>query len=246
MPAEADVAPPKGLPPSFARDCERADIEVRADVEARVRHCHGHTLQEVYALRFGELPQLPDAVAFITSHAQAEAVVAAAARHSVCLMPFGGGTSVSGALEVRPCTSRSARSAVLLAHAVPLLDQVPEAERRPVVVVSTARMKRVLWVDRESMMACVEAGATGVDLEQRLRAQGVCTGHEPDSGEFSSLGGWVATRASGMKKNVGGLPVPAARGCSLRPPSHALTWLCFMRRRRCTATSRTSWSMREW
>lgn len=38
----------------------------------------------------------------------------------------------------------------------------------------------------------------------QLNESGYCTGHEPDSMEFSSLGGWVATRASGMKKNIYG------------------------------------------
>lgn len=41
-------------------------------------------------------------------------------------------------------------------------------------------------------------------MSSQLREVGYCTGHEPDSMEFSSLGGWVATRASGMKKNVYG------------------------------------------
>ena len=51
------------------------------------------------------------------------------------------------------------------------------------------------------MMACFEAGITGVEIEHVLRAEGLMLGHEPDSVEFSTLGGWIATRASGMKKN---------------------------------------------
>ena len=54
----------------------------------------------------------------------------------------------------------------------------------------------------ENMMARVEAGVVGLPLEETLAKHGVCTGHTPDSYEFSTLGGWVATRASGMKKNV--------------------------------------------
>ena len=50
-------------------------------------------------------------------------------------------------------------------------------------------------------MAHAEAGITGKDLETYLEERGYCTGHEPDSYEFSTLGGYVATRASGMKKN---------------------------------------------
>jgi len=51
------------------------------------------------------------------------------------------------------------------------------------------------------MTACIEAGIYGQDLEKELARHGLVIGHEPDSVEFSSLGGWVATRASGMKKN---------------------------------------------
>ena len=47
----------------------------------------------------------------------------------------------------------------------------------------------------------VESGIIGKDLEIELARYGLCCGHEPDSVEFSSLGGWVSTRASGMKKN---------------------------------------------
>merc|ERR1711991_1255867 len=65
-------------------------------------------------------------------------------------------------------------------------------------------MNKIRWLNRESMTACVEAGATGQDLERRLEAYGLQTGHCPDSMEFSSLGGWISTRASGMKKNVYG------------------------------------------
>lgn len=63
------------------------------------------------------------------------------------------------------------------------------------------RMNRIKWVDKNNMMACVEAGIIGKDMEKELSKFGVCCGHEPDSIEFSSLGGWVSTRASGMKKN---------------------------------------------
>jgi len=51
------------------------------------------------------------------------------------------------------------------------------------------------------MLACIEAGACGLEVEMELAKNGVMIGHEPDSVEFSTLGGWIATRASGMKKN---------------------------------------------
>lgn len=67
-----------------------------------------------------------------------------------------------------------------------------------------SRMTKIIWVDKENMLACVQAGIRGQDLERDLKKYGVVSGHEPDSSEFSTLGGWLSTRASGMKKNTYG------------------------------------------
>ncbi|HRO91241.1 MAG TPA: FAD-binding oxidoreductase, partial [Promineifilum sp.] len=74
-------------------------------------------------------------------------------------------------------------------------------ETRMIVSVDMRRMDAIEWIDRENMRACVQAGITGKHLEERLAAQGLTCGHEPDSVELSTLGGWIATNASGMKKN---------------------------------------------
>ena len=76
-----------------------------------------------------------------------------------------------------------------------------ESEKRTIISVDCTRMNKVKWVDKINMMACIEAGIIGKDMEKELSKFGVVCGHEPDSVEFSSLGGWVSTRASGMKKN---------------------------------------------
>lgn len=73
-----------------------------------------------------------------------------------------------------------------------------------VVSLDMSKMNRILLIDRCNMTAEIEAGAVGVDIEAALRASGLTLGHEPDSSEFSTLGGWIATRASGMKKNAYG------------------------------------------
>ena len=85
-----------------------------------------------------------------------------------------------------------------------------------IVSVDMARMNRVKWVDKVNMVACIEAGIMGQDLERELKNYGLVLGHEPvlfnaflliyiqDSVEFSTLGGWISTRASGMKKNYYG------------------------------------------
>src|SRR6185369_8354279 len=56
-------------------------------------------------------------------------------------------------------------------------------------------------IDRENMMACIQAGAVGRHIMAELKKFSLTMGHEPDSVEFSTLGGWIATNASGMKKN---------------------------------------------
>ena len=70
-----------------------------------------------------------------------------------------------------------------------------------IVSCDLSRMNSIKWVDRGNMQACIEVGIAGKDLEKELEKYGVMMGHEPDSVEFSTLGGWISTRASGMKKN---------------------------------------------
>lgn len=73
-----------------------------------------------------------------------------------------------------------------------------------VVSVDMARMNRIKYIDTENLIVCAEAGMVGLDLEEALNEKGLTLGHEPDSLEFSTVGGWVSTRASGMKKNTYG------------------------------------------
>lgn len=77
-------------------------------------------------------------------------------------------------------------------------------EKRMIISLDMSRMNRIKWVDKINMQACIEAGILGQDLERELKNYGVVLGHEPDSVEFSTLGGWISTRASGMKKNAYG------------------------------------------
>ena len=113
-----------------------------------------------------------------TEHCQN--LVTLANKHNVVLVPYGGGTNVSQAL------------------------MLPQNEKRMIVSVDMTRMNAIKWVDKENNVACVQAGIFGADLERDLKQYGVISGHEPDSMEFSTLGGWISTRASGMKKNTYG------------------------------------------
>ncbi|XP_046330946.2 alkyldihydroxyacetonephosphate synthase, peroxisomal-like [Haliotis rufescens] len=165
---------------SYLAELKRSSIPFSDDCHDRIFRAHGHTLHEMFVLREGKFKRIPDIVAFPSCHAEVVKIVNLACQHNVVIIPFGGGTSVSGALEC------------------------PENEHRMIVSLDTSQMNKILWIDEKNLTCHVEAGIIGQDLERRLATKGFCTGHEPDSMEFSSLGGWVATRASGMKKNIYG------------------------------------------
>ena len=165
--------------PAFEDELSKilGEAAISRDPEVRLRHGHGHTQEEMYAIKYETLERVPDLVCFPTEHEQVVALVEAALRHDVCLVPYGGGTNVTDALRC------------------------PANEPRPIVSVDLSRMNRILWIDPENRMACIEAGAVGRQLHEQLAEHGFTLGHEPDSVEFSTLGGWIATHASGMKKN---------------------------------------------
>ncbi|KAI8040068.1 hypothetical protein M5D96_007496 [Drosophila gunungcola] len=146
----------------------------------RLVRCHGQTLNDIYSLWHHKFRRIPDLVVWPRCHDEVVQLVRLAHKHDVMLVPFGGGTSVSGAITC------------------------PQNESRMICALDTSQMNRLLWLNRENLTVCFESGIVGQDLERVLKQEGLTVGHEPDSYEFSTLGGWVATRASGMKKNVYG------------------------------------------
>jgi len=145
--------------------------------EMRLRHGHGHTQEEMYSIKYTRLGRIPDIVVYPESEAEVVNLVEAAKKHGVSLIPYGGGTNVTDALR---CDMQ---------------------EQRTIASVDMRRINRILWIDRANMMAGIEAGTVGRNIIRELEKYGVTMGHEPDSVEFSTLGGWIATNASGMKKN---------------------------------------------
>lgn len=153
------------------------DGAISHDPKVRLRRGHGQTLEEMYRIKFDALPRVPDVVLFPADEHQVAKLVDAARAHGVALVPVGGGTNVTDALRC------------------------PDEEPRPIAAVDMGRMNRIRWIDPENQLACIEAGAVGRHIQEQLAQHGFTLGHEPDSVEFSTLGGWIATHASGMKKN---------------------------------------------
>jgi alkyldihydroxyacetonephosphate synthase len=153
------------------------DDQLDDDAELRLRRGHGQTQEEMYRIKYDQLRRIPDLVVFPNTDEEVASLVRAAGTHNVCLIPYGGGTNVSNALSCE------------------------ENEERMIVSVDMSRMNRILWIDPDNQMACIQAGAVGRTISEQLAEHGFTIGHEPDSIEFSTLGGWIATHASGMKKN---------------------------------------------
>ncbi|MBI3171983.1 MAG: FAD-dependent oxidoreductase, partial [Hydrocarboniphaga effusa] len=144
------------------------------DAETRLRRTRGHNYPDWVALRFGRPGPFPDGVAFPETHEQAAEALAAAKRAGASVIPYGGGTSVAGHLNV-------------------------PGEGPPVVSISFERMNRLLHLDEASWLARFGAGTAGPALESQLKERGYVLGHFPQSWECSTVGGWVVTRSSGQQ-----------------------------------------------
>jgi alkyldihydroxyacetonephosphate synthase len=141
----------------------------------RALHAYGRSYSDIVKAFRGRFDHVPDLVARPRTEAEVEAVLAWATDADAAVIPFGGGTSVVGGVEPRIDPGRFAGAVTIDLHA---LDQVLE-------------------VDPVSLSARIQAGATGPGLEDQLREHGLTLRHFPQSFEFSTLGGWIATRAGG-------------------------------------------------
>jgi alkyldihydroxyacetonephosphate synthase len=147
---------------------------LRDDRETRVAHAVGRSYPDLVRIRSGDASSAPDAVACPASAELVAAVLGLCAEHRVAVVPFGGGTSVVGG--VSPVREGFAG----------------------VISLDLGRLTGRVEVDPASLTARVDAGLLGPELERRLREEGLTLGHFPQSFEYSTLGGWVATRSAGQ------------------------------------------------
>jgi alkyldihydroxyacetonephosphate synthase len=140
----------------------------------RIAHALGKAYRDVVRGFRGEFANPPDLIAYPESPEDVDAVLNWCADEGAAAIPFGGGTSVVGGVEPR------------------MREDFPA-----VVTIDLRRMDRVLEVDPVSKAARIQAGATGPGLEEQLRGHGLTLRHFPQSFEYSTLGGWIATRAGG-------------------------------------------------
>ena len=144
---------------------------VRTDKRARVEHSCGKAYRDLVRVRAGVVPNPPDAVVYPADEGQVAAVLSWAAERDIAVIPFGGGSNLVGAVE---------------------------PGEQLTITLDMAHLNRVVSLDPTSRTARIQAGATGPQVEAQLTAQGFTLGHFPQSFEFSTLGGWLATRSAGQ------------------------------------------------
>ncbi len=164
------------LPPTrlTAAQLHGAPLPLQTDAAARLQASFGQSLGDWLRLRFGRIGPVGDAVAFPETGDEVRQLLDWARQQGLVVIPVGGATSVVGHLT-------------------------PPAGERPVLMLSMQRLRRLLALDPLSQLARFEAGVLGPDLEAQLRAEGWMLGHYPQSFEYASLGGWIATRSSGQQ-----------------------------------------------
>ncbi len=150
----------------------RAELGVRVRTDAESRDAHRRdrwVLEELHDLE-GRPPARPLAVVFAESTEDVASVLRICRQTRTPVVPFGGGSGVCGGIHVQ----------------------------KDSVVVSTRAMQGLVEIDRRDLVASFRAGTLGIDAEQRLQREGLTIGLWPQSIELSTVGGWVATRASGQ------------------------------------------------
>jgi alkyldihydroxyacetonephosphate synthase len=167
--ADISLPAPRVAPPaSLAALCS-------SEPHDRARHTYGKSYPDYVRGMAGDYAAAPDVVVRPRSEADVAALLAWAGELEAAVVPFGGGSSVVGGVEHR----------------------VDRGRYKAAITLDLAGMGRVLEVDRSSRAARIEAGAFGPALEAQLKPHGLTLRHFPQSFEYSTLGGWIATRSGG-------------------------------------------------
>ncbi len=174
------------------------DENVSTDDMLRVIHTYGKSLRDLVRIRGNMIERSPDVVVYPADEAEVQKVVDAAVAANAVIIPFGGGSNIASSLEPLP------------------------TEKRTIISLDLGRLHKVIDIDADSGLARIQAGAQGPDLEAQLNSKGWTIGHFPDSFTHSTVGGWVATRSSGMQSDKYGDIADIARGLRVVRPGGVL------------------------
>ena len=143
------------------------------DPAERAGHTYGKSFRDVVRGLSGDVTGAPDVVALPADDGEVASWLDWCAGARAVVIPYGGGSSVVGGVEA------------------------PPQGDRPVVSLDLRRLTGVTEIDAVSRAIRVRGGTLGPDLESELRPHGLTLRHFPQSFEFSTVGGWLATRSGG-------------------------------------------------
>ncbi|MEE8311562.1 MAG: FAD-binding oxidoreductase [Candidatus Binatia bacterium] len=146
---------------------------------ARASHTYGKSFRDIVRALRRDFRVAPDLVAFPRDESDVTALLDWCTDARIAAIPYGGGSSVVGGVEAR------------------LDSRGPGGDYKGAVSIDLGALDGVIEIDRASRAARIQAGIYGPALENHLRPHGLTLRHFPQSFEFSTLGGWIATRAGG-------------------------------------------------
>ena len=187
---EARVEKVSGI---FSKDLPA--IRCSNDPAVRLQKTLGKSYPDWLSAVTGAGIEIPDLVVFPKNHDEVSGILQVADANGILIFPFGGGTNVVGAFKI------------------------PSRKERPYIAIDLGDMDKLLSLDAENCMATFQTGILGPALEKILNERGFTLGHFPQSFEFSSLGGWIATRSAGQESSTYGRIEDIAVSLKVATPS---------------------------
>ena len=140
----------------------------------RLNHSYGKSFPDSARSLLGLFPSPPDLIAFPNSENEITNILDWASSNDIAVIPYGGGSSVCGGVETA------------VGH-----------EYKGVISLDMKNINSIVDIDKDSRTAVIQGGILGPDLETKLKEHDLTMRHYPQSFEFSTLGGWIATRSGG-------------------------------------------------
>jgi alkyldihydroxyacetonephosphate synthase len=176
--SESPISPPEVKEFDLAKPRVRAPETlshlITDDLEERLVHTYGKSYADSVRMFLRQASHPPDLVAFPRTEQDVADLLDWAERAGAAVVPFGGGTSVCGGVETNV-----------------------GGEYPATLSIDLTAMDKILEIDKTSRAARMQAGILGPDLEAGLKPHGLTLRHFPQSFEFSTLGGWIASRSGG-------------------------------------------------
>jgi alkyldihydroxyacetonephosphate synthase len=165
---EFDLAKPRITPPTAL------EAICTSDPHERLVHAYGKSFADAVRVFARHVPPAPDVIVYPENETDVAAVLDWADGAGAAVIPFGGGSSVVGGIEPRVGDGY-----------------------KGTISLDLGKLDQVLEIDTTSRAARIQAGIMGPALEGRLKQEGLTLRHFPQSFEYSTLGGWIATRSGG-------------------------------------------------